>query len=106
MQQPGPNPALAHVLPIFLCPSETESKRVILTTPQGQPLEMAITDYQGVNGTNFKLQDGMLGANKYIRMADVLERVVSGRTKQNELHTLLPWNWIASPSATITSQAA
>jgi len=73
MQQPGPNPALAHVLPIFLCPSETESKRVILTTPQGQPLEMAITDYQGVNGTNFKLQDGMLGANKYIRMADVLD---------------------------------
>jgi prepilin-type N-terminal cleavage/methylation domain-containing protein len=37
MQQPGPNPALSHVLPVFICPSETESKRVILTTPQGQP---------------------------------------------------------------------
>jgi transposase len=24
---------------------------------------------------------------------DVLERVVSGRTKVHELHTLLPWNW-------------
>ena len=72
-QDPGPNPALAHVLPDFICPSETESKRVILTTPSGVPLEMAITDYQGVNGTNYKLQDGMLGANKSVRIADVLD---------------------------------
>ena len=26
-------------------------------------------------------------------LADVLERIVSGRTKANQLHTLLPWNW-------------
>jgi transposase len=26
-------------------------------------------------------------------LADVLERVVSGRTKAHELHKLLPWNW-------------
>ena len=26
-------------------------------------------------------------------LTDVLERVVSGRTKSNELKTLLPWNW-------------
>jgi transposase len=26
-------------------------------------------------------------------LTDVLERIVSGRTKRNELHTLLPWNW-------------
>ena len=26
-------------------------------------------------------------------LTDVLERIVSGRTKANELHTLLPWNW-------------
>jgi len=39
-------------------------------------------------------------------LADVLEKVVSGRTKLNELHTLLPWNWTASTSAAITSQAA
>ena len=25
-------------------------------------------------------------------LSDVLERVVSGRTKAHELHTLLPWN--------------
>jgi len=26
-------------------------------------------------------------------LTDVLERIVSGRTKANQLHTLLPWNW-------------
>ena len=31
--------------------------------------------------------DGVLGRH--------LERVVSGRTTRNELHTLLPWNWIS-----------
>jgi transposase len=30
----------------------------------------------------------------YLR--DVLERVVSGRTKANELSSLLPWAWKAS----------
>lgn len=26
-------------------------------------------------------------------LTDILERIVSGRTKANVLHTLLPWNW-------------
>ena len=26
-------------------------------------------------------------------LTDVLERIVSGRTKAHELQTLLPWNW-------------
>ena len=26
-------------------------------------------------------------------LTDVLERVVSGRTKIHDLHALLPWNW-------------
>ena len=46
------------------------------------------------------------GVNPMAYLADVLERVISGRTKQNEIHTLLPWNWTASTSATITRQAA
>jgi transposase len=29
-------------------------------------------------------------------LADVLDRVVSGRTKANALHELLPWNWKAA----------
>jgi len=32
-------------------------------------------------------------------LTDVLERVVSGRTKAHELHTLLPWNWRANSDA-------
>jgi transposase len=26
-------------------------------------------------------------------LTDVLQRIVSGRTKNHQLHTLLPWNW-------------
>jgi hypothetical protein len=26
-------------------------------------------------------------------LTDVLQRIVSGRTKSHELQTLLPWNW-------------
>jgi transposase len=29
-------------------------------------------------------------------LADILERIVSGRTKVNALHELLPWEWKAS----------
>jgi hypothetical protein len=29
-------------------------------------------------------------------LTDVFERTVSGQTKRNELHTLLPWNWKAA----------
>jgi transposase len=39
-------------------------------------------------------------------LTDVLERVVSGRTKAHELHTLLPWNWKPSNPGTITALAA
>ena len=32
-------------------------------------------------------------------LADVLQRVVSGRTKAHKLHTLLPWAWTPEPRA-------
>jgi transposase len=37
-------------------------------------------------------------------LTDVLERMVSGRTKQHELETLLPWNWnkVGEPEAAPT----
>jgi hypothetical protein len=31
-------------------------------------------------------------------LTDVLERIVSGRTKRNAMETLLPWNWAAEQS--------
>jgi hypothetical protein len=37
-------------------------------------------------------------------LTDVLERIVSGRTKQNELHTLLPWNWAAPNPGSVNSE--
>ena len=39
-------------------------------------------------------------------LTDVLERIVSGQTKQNDLHTLLPWTWKASTPATIVIPTA
>jgi hypothetical protein len=36
-------------------------------------------------------------------LTDVLERVVSGRTKT---HALLPWNWTPSAASPITALAA
>ena len=32
-------------------------------------------------------------------LTDVLERMVSGRAKANEIERLLPWNWKAEPLA-------
>jgi transposase len=39
-------------------------------------------------------------------LTDVLERVVSGRTKINRLHELLPWEWKAALRATSLQAAA
>jgi transposase len=38
-------------------------------------------------------------------LTDVLERIVSGRTKANELHTLLPWNWRPPEIAALATAA-
>jgi len=37
---------------------------------------------------------------------DVLERIVSGRTKINQLHVLLPWNWKAERNGSEAKLAA
>ncbi|MBV8456855.1 MAG: IS66 family transposase, partial [Acetobacteraceae bacterium] len=39
-------------------------------------------------------------------LTDVLERIVSGKIKTHELHSLLPWNWTPSAPITVVSQAA
>jgi transposase len=38
-------------------------------------------------------------------LTDVLERIVSGRIKANDLHTLLPWNWQPPDVATLAAAA-
>ena len=46
------------------------------------------------------------GVDPQAWLTDVLERVVSGRTKTAELDTLLPWNWKHSSPATAPAIAA
>ena len=41
------------------------------------------------------------GVDPTAYLTDVLERIVSGRTKAHELPTLLRWNWAATTSGTI-----
>ena len=33
------------------------------------------------------------GIDPLAYLTDILQRIVSGRTKNHELHALLPWNW-------------
>ena len=46
------------------------------------------------------------GVDPMAYLTDVLERIVSGRTKASALHSLLPWNWKAETSGTTAAQAA
>ena len=39
------------------------------------------------------------GVDPMAWLTDVLERVVSGQAKGNEMHTLLPWNWPAAKAS-------
>jgi hypothetical protein len=41
------------------------------------------------------------GVDPLAWLTDVLQRIVSGRTKNQELRTLLPWNW--RPPSTIAA---
>ncbi len=45
------------------------------------------------------------GVDPMAWLTDVLERIVSRRTKMHELHTLLPWNW-RPPSPVDLAEAA
>lgn len=45
------------------------------------------------------------GVDPLAWLTDVLERIVSGRTKRRELDTLLPWNWAAENAAEAASTA-
>jgi transposase len=38
-------------------------------------------------------------------LTDVLERIVSRRTKWHVLHTLLPWNWQSMKTLTLNGQS-
>jgi transposase len=45
------------------------------------------------------------GVDPMAWLTDVLQRIVSGRTKSHELHTLLPWNWSATNNVALAEAA-
>jgi transposase len=45
------------------------------------------------------------GLDPLAYLTEVLERIVSGRTKQHELTQLLPWNWKPSSASTLLAAA-
>jgi hypothetical protein len=50
----------------------------------------------------FLRQSSLTGVKPQAWLTDVLERMVAGRTKANELERLLPWHWKAErPTAAI-----
>jgi hypothetical protein len=65
-----------------------------------------------VGGTNWAILASLINSAKLHELdpqaylADVLERIVSGRTKVNALHELLPWNWKAARAAQDVKAAA
>ena len=46
------------------------------------------------------------GVDPMAYLADVLERIVSGRTKNHQLHELLPWEWKVTRAAQDVKAAA
>ncbi len=46
------------------------------------------------------------GVDPLAWLTDVLERIVSGRTKAHELHALLPWTWAAANPGSRPAQLA
>ena len=47
-----------------------------------------------------------MNSTRQAYLADVLERIVSGRTKSHQLHELLAWNWKAARECTVAQAAA
>jgi prepilin-type N-terminal cleavage/methylation domain-containing protein/prepilin-type processing-associated H-X9-DG protein len=68
LDQPGPNPSLAHVLDMYICPSDPNPHLIKMTLPNGSPLVMATTHYLAVNGNDYKKQDGIFTSNWPVRM--------------------------------------
>jgi transposase len=46
------------------------------------------------------------GVEPMAYLTDVLQRIVSGQTKAQELHTLLPWAWTPEARADLPPQQA
>jgi IS66 C-terminal element len=48
----------------------------------------------------------LIGVDPLTWLTDLLERIVSGQTKNHQLHELLPWEWKAARAAQEMKAAA
>jgi prepilin-type N-terminal cleavage/methylation domain-containing protein/prepilin-type processing-associated H-X9-DG protein len=67
------NPAIAKVVPMYICPSESGPTSFEIDLSPEIKIVQAITNYQGISGLNFRTNDGCLGANRTVRIADILD---------------------------------
>jgi hypothetical protein len=77
--------------------------RHLLIRPGCFRLERELPGGTCTHGTSAPSQGTQLnGVEPQAWLTDVLERMVSGRTKAHELERLLPWNWQAErPAAAV-----
>lgn len=90
MSQPGQNPALGEVIPMYTCPSDPQPRRAQVQA-SGVTMVVAFTDYQGVSGTSYLYRDGTLPSNATVRYADITDGssntlLVGERASPRSLH--------------------
>ncbi len=73
LSEPGPNPYLGNTVKLYLCPSDPSNDIVKAKAPYDRPMNMAITNYLGCNGLNYKTQDGVFTSNRGFRLTDITD---------------------------------
>src|ERR1700677_3881378 len=66
-----PHVGLATVVPVFACPSDGRVEHVQFAPSNG--INVALTSYLGVLGTNLKDRGGVLYRNSHVRIADITD---------------------------------
>jgi prepilin-type processing-associated H-X9-DG protein len=71
----GPHaPLFATAIPIFSCPADGRvSQTQIFLNGGTDPLPVGLTDYLGVNGTNYQTRDGIFFQDSRVRLTDIID---------------------------------
>jgi len=80
--------------------SATDAKGYARATTLGSPRILAANREKSARSRPSLVETAKLNdVDPLVWLTDVLERIVSGQTKQNRLVSLLPWNWKAAKAA-------
>jgi hypothetical protein len=101
-------------LGVFLTDGRVEVDNIVERTIRPISLGRKNSLFAGsaVGGENWAILASVINSAKLHELdpqtylADILERIVSGQTKVNALHKLLPWEWKASRAAQDVKTAA